>query len=989
MENTFNESVRDQIGYIDEALAWVGRNHPEGYRTKFMELVNQRRRFKGLLRAGGENPALAAFGVSQVGKSYLMGCILKKDGQPFILKGRDREYNFLKEMNPQTVANTEATGVVTRFTSFARYPERFSEEYPILMRCLSLADIATILSDGYYNDIKDYKGWSESDLQVEADRLLEKYGSLPLQPTPRLTADDVLDMKEYHIRHLNKAQNLYNKVPFFENLAFVAERIPEQDLPGVLSTLWYGCDHLTRVLVKLMDILSRLGYAEYVYLPDQALLHNSDNFQTVMSVDCLKTLMDSPKFFTEVYRREGDSMVSAGKFAKSEIAALCREIIVMIGEDYLTNSSSYNLSTISDPAVRSRLKGTRPVRIDEKTGDEMVDIPMDILRTNDMLDFPGARGRKEYPMAALAKNEILMDVFLRGKVAYLFNVYNYSRLINVLFYCHHAAQHDVGALPHMLKDWIMSYCGETSEERRVTTERSGGISPFFYIATKFNMDMEVKDTGANSADDIRQRWQERFEKVLEKECFQVSAAYDREEAEIFNNWTAPGEKFGNSYLLRDFTFSRRLFSGEKTPDRKLLLEPDYYADLRSTFVGSEKVARFFPDPALSWDASATVDNDGATLIIDSLTTIAPRMDSNRTGQFHDILAKGARKVSEAIEGYVKTKNQEETIEKNAKIAMAVFREMAFTCNSDNYFFGHLIQALQLTEAAAYRILNKTINDPKLIGRPNEFQDYEIIVKDLENAGFVLKELDTADKQWNAIMVTYGFSDRETAEEYLQSKNVDPKKLFSGAFLRKKTSYVLADAVYDHWCERIKSPDLLNELTAGSGFDVAVMNNLTDELIAASRVLHLSDHMAEAIDEFVTTIDIHSVNPNFLADVLSSKINDFVLDFGFSMQPEDKVEKARKRCERYKLRAFRYIDRKTAEVGDLDQMSSLFDEMIENPQSLLPSFEDRYNSWIEYMFISFMVNIDVDDDFDKEANDAIKLILEGVRKVMKGPEENKE
>lgn len=986
------EAIQSQIDNIDSALRWVYDHKRQDYRTQFMELMEQRRILKKIKEANDENPALAAFGVSQVGKSYLMGCILKKDGKPFILKGKKRDYNFLKEMNPLT-KNTEATGVVTRFTSFLRNPSRYSAEFPIMMRCLSLAQVATIISDGYYNDIKNYKAWQQSELLPKCAALLEKYEQMPVQRTPRLTPDEVLEMKVYFRKHLNNAQALYEN-PFFDNLAYVVDRIPESDLPGVLALLWHNFAPLTRLLEKLINTLCKLEFSPYIYLPEEALVHESDNENTLMSVECLNQLFSqTPKYFTDAYIRKEDTFYKVDRLTKSEVGALCREIIVKIGEEYLDNSATYNLSSIKDSYIRDKIRGEREVKKDPVTGDDIVMVPMSILRENDLLDFPGARGRENYSLddfEVTAKNKALMDIYLRGKVAYLFNVYNESWLINVLFYCHHSDQHDVTDLPDLIRNWIMTYVGDTMEERRKTIARTG-ISPFFYIATKFNMDMERSAIGADSPDDIRGRWRQRFKKVLQDKCFKVDLALDSDKVQFYNNWTKPGEKFSNSYLLRDFTFSSipgsGLFSKEKTPDHKCLLDATFYKDLRETFINSDNVQQFFSQPELSWDAAATIDNDGATLILDRLIVVASRMDKARTEKFEDELAKCLEKVYASMKRYEVNTDIDKILETNIRAARLIFREMSFTCNNDNYYFGHLLQALQLKESETYTIIHKTINNPEKIGKPNDFRDYEIIITDLKNNGFVIEELGTDEnKWWNALMATYGFDTREEGKTFLENKKVNFKKLLGRSYRRKKHAYVIADEVYNFWTARIKSAELLNDMTGNDDFDMSVMNTLTEMLVRTSEWLNLSDRMAKAIDKYVSSIDIYSVKESFLADVMSSIVNKFVLDLGYSLLSDTQVNNARKLCKEHHLPAFKYIERKRPEISTLDQMSALFDDMTLNPKSLLPSFEDRYNSWVEYMFISFVANLNVPKDFNKEANTALQKLLRHImNKPLNGPE----
>ena len=142
-----------QIENINKSLRWVKAHRPDVFEQRFLQLVEERRKLRKIARAAEDNPAIAAYGKSQVGKSYLMSNMLQQevtlpDGRktikPFEVVADGRRYNFIDEMNPIT-KDTEATGVVTRFSSFSRLPERYSEQYPIRMKSLSVADMTLIL----------------------------------------------------------------------------------------------------------------------------------------------------------------------------------------------------------------------------------------------------------------------------------------------------------------------------------------------------------------------------------------------------------------------------------------------------------------------------------------------------------------------------------------------------------------------------------------------------------------------------------------------------------------------------------------------------------------------------------------------------------------------------------------------------------------------------------------------------------------------------
>lgn len=979
------QTISNQIESINKSLAWIQKYKPSDFEQKFPLLVEERRKLRMLKKAAEENPAIAAYGVSQVGKSYLINCMLQKDGEPFRLKADGKSYNFIEEMNPKT-NNTEATGVVTRFSSFGKGGNRYSAKYPILMRCLSVSDIIIILCDGYYNDIHDYGYLSEQAVEDMGIMLMERYKNAP-KCQSFIISDDIMNIKSYFHDYLKtKAQSFIYKSVFFDKLAYVVERIPEDKWAETFSVLWNNSEYQTKLFNKMTNTLKKLRYSEFVYLPAQSLLHNGVNEDTIMSVQCLNELfLTSPKFFTDAYLKNGDNFTKIEHLTKSEICALCSEIIVKIDEEYLGSNNLYCLDNIKDEKVREKLPPEKSiengVRLKEIVTDDMNSVGS-IFMHNDILDFPGARSRKKLELKTLSADNVLIEVLLRGKVAYLFNMYNKSMLINVLLYCHHAEKNEVTDVPHLLKDWISNYVGRTMEERRETMAATGGISPLFYIGTKFNMDMKLSSEAvANNINSLNNRWNERFYKTLYRECFNVEGSLDKEEQKIFLNWTRPGEHFSNCYLLRDYKYSgpndSKLYEGEKTSNKRMLLPPEFYKDLRNTFCNNQYVKMFFSHPELSWDVAASIDNDGSLYIIDQLAKVATNMANMRAVEFKRKIYEARHGAYKVVESYYVPTNSEEILEGNIRKARAIFREMDFTCNNDNYYFGHLLQALQLTEKESYTIVHRVMQSPDLNAKVNDFKAYELIRKSCENAGYPIESVKSEEDRWQCLMKTYAFATREEAQDYLNKKNVDPAKLFTGTYKRKLNSCVIADNVFDAWCSGIKSVDFINEFTDEQGFDISVMTSLMDNLVTSSEGLGLRDMMAECIAEYVNVVDIHTANESLLADMLASKVNEFVMDFGFKYLSDETKAKAQKICESHNLPAFRYILKQLPSTYDEKDLTALFNDMSTSPKALLPSFEDNYNKWIEYMFISFVANLDI-PDIDFEANNALAVILDQLK-----------
>ena len=397
------QKINKQIGIINDALAWIKQHKPEHYEQRFMQLVEERRKLRKLAVAEADNPGIAAFGKSQVGKSYLMNCILQKDGKPFLVKANGKDYDFIEQMNPIT-DNTEATGVVTRFSSFSRAPEKYNSQYPLLMKTLSVADIIILLSDGYYNDIKNWTSEGENAVNATADAILEKYIHQPELGSSPLMADDILDIKYYFKKNINNAQS-FNNSYFFDKVALVVNRIPPTEWDSVFSVLWNHNADISRLFNHILNTLRAISYAKEVYLPIEAVLHEGIKPNTIMSVDCLMKIFESAnQYYTDAYVKNGETLKKVEHLTKSDVCAICSEVTIKIEEDFLSSSSMYNFDDMNAETQAKLTKGS---------------IEMTILKENDLLDFPGARSRLNLQIDALSSDEDLVKVFLRGKVAYL------------------------------------------------------------------------------------------------------------------------------------------------------------------------------------------------------------------------------------------------------------------------------------------------------------------------------------------------------------------------------------------------------------------------------------------------------------------------------------------------------------------------------------------------------------------------------------------
>ena len=954
--------INDQIENINKSLEWIKKYKPQDFDQKYVQLIELRRELRKVLSASKNNPGIAAFGKSQVGKSYLISCLLQDNGRAFEVKAGDVKYNFVYKINPPSDngGGKESTGVITRFSAFSRDSKRYSDKYPVLVKAFSVTDLLLVLADSYFNDFSDYGNIEKESIDSLCLRWKEKYANAPVLSDSPIKSDDILFIKYYFNKYIHHAHTL-NNTSLFDHLTMIIERIPISDYPDVFSCLWNNQHEFNNVFKRLFSTLSSFSFAEYIYLPIESVLHKDVKENTIMSVQCLKQLFEAPEAYTsDVYIKSGEEFVKcATNMPKSELCAICSEVVFKIEEAFLSSAQSYAWENM-DPGVQNRVNHN-PVELK-------------MLRTNDLLDFPGARSREAERLSKLSSTTV-MDFFLRGKVAYLFNKYNEEMFINILLYCHHNKDNDVTYLYNLLESWVHNYVGSTPSERKRKIEIAHK-SPLFYIGTMFNLDMELqpgKIESEQTEETIDQTWIGRFETILNRQCFH------RETTDWVKNWTEEGEDFKNSYVLRDYKFSERLYKGfvEEGKEIKRNISDSFYQKMRSSFIKDKYVQNLFQDPEIAWDAAASMNNDGALYILENLADVATQMDKTREKDFSDVMHNVANKLANIMQDYYVSTNVDVILEGNIRKAKAIFREMDFTCNEDNYYFGHLIQALQLTETQSYREVHKIMQSPKLNNTVNSFQEYEIIRNSCRKAGYPIEDAKEEIEKWDCIIKTYGFFNKEEAESFLNRKNIETQKLFSGSYKRKLNSCIIADSVFDKWCSSIKSVDFLNEFSNDEGFDSAIMSNLVDELITSANSFEIQDRMADSIAEYVNVVAIHTANENLLADILASMINNFVLDFGFSWLTDEEKEKAKITCEKFNIPAFNYISKELPATFDEAALTLLFNEMSSSPKALLPSFEDNYNKWLEYMFVSFIAHLEI-PDYDPEANNVIKMLLDSIK-----------
>lgn len=954
-------TIHEDIDIINEGLKWLKKNKPEQYEQSFFTLVDGRRRLLRQLNALKENPAIGAFGESQTGKSYQINTLLNRTDKAFRIRSLSHPegVGFVDAINP-IGDDREATGVVTRLTSFRKCPNRYNAAYPVIVKLLRPGQIVSILASGYFGNILDYTTYSDEELRKISDTLYKTYINRPEASSTALTEDDILDIKSYLASYMAAPTQGLRRSRYFETVTRIINRVPAAEWVNVLKYLWHENEAISDLFCRLISDLEAFGFAPEIYLPLETVVHGGENRRTIMSVACLNGL-DEPDWdiTSPVFVPENGNPANLRQICTMptcDICAVSAEVIFKIDEEYLNETLHYDYD---------RSRDTEPGHMPASSYHKLSNtVDKSLLADTDLLDFPGARSPEQQDEANCRRGErdksgqsVLVKLYLRGKIAYLFNHYSESHMMKVLMFCHHHKQSEVKNLHILLDQWVRRNVGTNTEERMATLRRTGGISPLMLVATKINIDMTYKDISSfNSETAVNNRWEDRFRTVL------LDAVLNWTNADWFKNWSGPGQSFKDTYLLRSFAYcactgqGNGMFRGynveTSSPEQELAMKPEYYRLLRRTFVANPSVRELFFDPELAWDVATTLNNDGSLYIIERMSKVARAASEIRTEQMQRERDGIMAKVKTILEAEYDSENEAEKLLQSIDTVANLRWELDASCTEDNYYFGHLLQALQVTEVECLSVVHKLVNGTDMNNTLNNMREYQLIRKRCGDfAG-----CDTNDAKWQKLMRAYGWRTREQAAENLAKRDINVELLFTEV-LRPKTNQVfIADHIMDLWRNKIRSEELMNTFTGEDSFNPVLMKDLIKTLIESAERLGLADILAEKIRSEVSIANIAMIKESLVADMMASVINGFVNDFGYSLLSDELKDKARQLVADNDLSVYNYIERERPSTYTHQELSELFASLAAGAGSITESFDNHYNEWIEYMTIAYIVHL---------------------------------
>lgn len=992
------QNIEAQVKANLAGLAW-GKAYPKEVDLEALSehLINNHIRLRRLAFAQRMNAAAAVFGESQVGKSYMVDCLLTSQTSPLNVYNAEGEATgFLESINP-TGGGKEATSLISRFTTKPVWPAAHPD-YPV--RCIMLRpiDVVSVICDTYFNDVDGLELPAEGEIEAELARLNARYGAAAPQQEV-ITETEVYELREYFgAKLMEKGEAFRNdlrKTHYFERLAPLAQKVGAAEWDDVFAFLWGREKTLTDVFRRLTALLQRLHFAETVYIRLDAVQRR---WGTILHVDRLYELFN----VTETRNDKGETiaieraqqpqmevLTDAGQpipaVAKSEFCALAMEV------DF----------TIDNP------KATASTLIEEKP----------FLRDIDILDFPGARSRLKTPLGAITP-ELACQMILRGKVAYLFNRYAKQYLISNLLFCHHDLQSNVNTLSSLLGRWVSDTVGRTPDERQAFIEKSR-ISPLFIIGTKFNIDMaQTPDDSRGTPEERLQkkatRWTKRFGNL--QSVIGANAKND-----WFYNWTTKQTNFRNIYLLRSYEYSCQggLYTGymEQTTaedgqkvwrirydqDGRMCGEeqvsPEYvpfFKDLYATFQADAFVQNHLPtdvrDQQLrAWSEVTGVGSDGSRWIIEHLTQAAETMAESRKMQFDRILHETFADLCATLGAKHHDDNADAALREALDDAGAICFELDALFLTDKHLFSEFLSTMLISEDALNDRILQTIMGNAVVDETD--LRHVFAIRDKAHIDDNLSR----EENLHRLCEAYHCATAADMERMLAAHQLTLDDLLNPPQM-KNLAQIIADDVQQYWTEEHLAPERFRAF-AERGMKAEYIERLLRRLVTLyTAKLNLAQQMALRIHRYTADQTHMPEMAEMMADICAEMINRYVNTVGTHYFNEKLWTSVKTTVEKnhFDVPAEAMADDDDAPYDPDDiyqRLPDIFDVFdntdrylnatpIDSQRLAYFSTYHAYRTWTERMRLAFLATCDI-PVYNEQANNALRTIL--VDKIIHDPE----
>ncbi len=781
--------------------ARVGSDRP-GLERALRSYAYQARR---LARSVDRPMCVGVFGPSQAGKSYLVSVLARKgDALTAVFDDPQQpEIDFITKINP--FGDKEATGLVTRFSKVA---PTTPAGFPVALRLLSQTDIVKILANSYFLD---------GDQQIEpplSPEVIEHHlagfeARKRSDYVDSLREEDVWDIEEYVTKQLRRAERTSAFKPYWTRLADCAPRLALADRAELFAILWGRHVPLTALFRTLLEGLGSLGFAEDAYCKIDALVPREIG---ILNVETLEGLgqADGAQQTLQVATAAGKSVT----LPRAVVTALAAEL-------------------------RIRLK----------------EIPWPFLEHTDLLDFPGYRSRTQHDLSRYLKEaggKALKELYLRGKVDYLFQRYTSDQELTGMLLCIPPSNLEVATLPSVIEDWIGATHGRTPEDRR------NMATLLFFLLTKFDDVFAVKageETGDGSVETAKLRFEARMQASLIKPFAKLPGSWPLK-------WT-PDAPFKNCYWIRNPQYKAEAvieYDGRREV-RVLPTKVERIAELKQACVQVDEVRQHFHDPERAFDEVMGLNDGGISYLADNLAKVCRA--GMKLEQVRSRLKELRASIKAVIEPFYVSTNAEERVAERTQVAEQIIHDFE-ECVSANRF-GSFLQGLNLSGTALADALYEARN--RRTPPADEKGTSDVAPPPRASGGLLASVLGPKP---TAITTAPAAATKQPAQDTAANMRTD-------SFIRTAVQV---------WVQQLRTASEDQEFSDSVAVPLRSLREITTEISATARRLRLEDRMRAhlaAVSHSTEPVEQASAKATIVAERL---INRFVSELALDeLRPE--------------------------------------------------------------------------------------------------------
>ena len=551
------------------------------------EVLQLRRLASNLYTSAKVPVAAAVYGPSQVGKSLLMGQVLRPHSDAYSPLGRDEQFgppayykdlSFDNDLNPQAGSH-EATALVTRFTTKDRVAAGTSPEYPVMVRALTRAEWLRVLARGFHVECKTPpQSWQQSQLEELFERLGRDF---PAQAVDRQWRMDLLDAFSY-MRNVDP-RGFPAKEAILSGLMARYPMSEEGYVAAAAALFWDNWASLTHLFIRINNFLDRLGgHTVAGDQRDPAILTGWAGVRFLLDSQRVKV---HESRISKVFER-----VDWRDFSLRDRDGWC-----VLEHVPGSGNGTEDLETIQ-AGMLELVVPVLPHRLcdDWRKAVEQMDI----------LDIPGMRaGRQGAEQGKRTSADTLdeqMEIVKRGKVAYLFERYTEELQIQTLLLLNRGGNVEVTAqMKYHIDKWGRARYGEKTWPLRVRDE-----VPALFLGL----------TGID--EEFRNREEYAPKVIYESRLSQLVDALGG----VMTDFGGTGKRFTNVYPIR-YPGTWDTNQAQRQDSR-----PEKWDYARRAFLEADMVRAYVRSPEQRWDTAMRDDDGGLSLISAGIRAVTTAED---------------------------------------------------------------------------------------------------------------------------------------------------------------------------------------------------------------------------------------------------------------------------------------------------------------------------------------------------------------------------